>query len=89
MIAKLNIFKMQPGTYEYLVSCGGQELFSGEGYPSIESAIKAGADTDGPITAMELAYSGIVGGTYTLNRLRADAAGLATHLVETVASVVD
>ena len=89
MIATLGIFQMQSGLYEYQVGCNGQELFSDAGFTSIESAIGAASDVTGPITAMEVAYRGIVGGTFPLHRLRADANAVADHLVATVASVRD
>jgi hypothetical protein len=89
MIVTLGIFQMQPGLYEYQVACNGQELFSDAGYESIESAIRAASDVTGPITAMEVAYKGIVGGTFPLHRLRTDASAIAKHLVATMASVLD
>jgi hypothetical protein len=89
MIATLYILQMQPGLYEYRVRMHGQELFSDAGYDSIASAIKAASNIEGPITAMEVAYSGIVEGTYSLYRLRTDASGVVTHLVATMASILD
>ena len=89
MIAALSLSKIEPGLYEYQVYCNGQELFSDAGYESIQAAIEAASDTEGPITAMEVAYSGVVGGTFTLHQLRSDAAGVASRLVDTVASVLD
>ena len=89
MIATLGIFQMQPGLYEYQVGCNGQELFADAGFNSIESAIGAASDVTGPITAMEVAYRGIVGGTFPLHRLRTDTRAVADHLVATVASVLD
>ncbi len=80
---------MQPGLYEYRVECGNQELFSEAGFESIESAIRAASNGTGPITAMEISYSGIVGGTFPLHRLRTDASTVAKHLVATMASVLD
>lgn len=89
MIATLGIFQMQPGLYEYRVSCNGQELFADAGFDSIESAIGAASDLTGPITAMEVAYRGIVGGTFPLHRLRTDTNVVTHQLVSTVASVLD
>ncbi len=89
MIATLGLFQMQPGLYEYQVTCNGQELFADEGFNSIASAIGAASDVTGPITAMEVAYRGIVGGTFPLHRLRTDTNAVADHLVATVASVFD
>lgn len=89
MIATLGIFQMQPGLYEYQVGCSGQELFADAGFNSIESAIGAASDVTGPIKTMEVAYRGIVGGTFPLHRLRTDASDVAKHLVATEASVLD
>lgn len=89
MIATLGIFQIQPGLYEYQVRYNGQELFANAGFDSIESAIGSALDLTGPITAMEVAYRGIVCGTYPLHRLRTDTKSVAEHLIATVASVLD
>jgi hypothetical protein len=89
MIAVLSIWQMQPGLYEYRVMNGDQELFADAGFESIKDAIADASSGEGPLTAMEVSYSGIVGGTFPMFRLRTDAAGVAKHLVETMASVLE
>ncbi|MCK9687342.1 hypothetical protein [Scleromatobacter humisilvae] len=88
LVGRLSIFKTEPGLYDYEMTCEGQDLLVGGGFNSIVAAIEAGADITGPVTALEVAYRGIVAGTYPLRRLAVDAEAIARHAVETYAAVM-
>ncbi len=93
LIAHLGIWKSDPGSYAYTITVDGRDdvLLAGEGFSSMADAIGHAArdiGSEGPITACEVSYRAITGGTFTPARLRRDAEDIAKHLVETFASVM-
>ena len=81
-IASLIIQKLEANNYQFNVSYGGETLYSDAGFTSIEAALIAASEQDGPVDGFEVAYGGIVVGTYLCAELKADAAGIAELAVE-------
>lgn len=86
-VARLDIRKLQAGLYEYHASYAGQELFSDAGFSSIAEALHAASDVTGDIVGFEVAYAGLVAGTYSVDVLRSTADEVAQRAVDTVASL--
>ena len=84
MIARLDILQIEPQLYEYFVSIGQEPLFNAAGYTSISQAIaEASSQACAPIMGLEIAYGGIVAGTYHLNEISYQPNEIAEHVVST------
>lgn len=64
IIAELSVHKVAPGQYLFTVSHGGEVLYEDAGFTSIEEAISSANNQHGPILGFEVAYQGVVVGTY-------------------------
>ena len=84
LVCRLDVHQMEPGLYESRMSYGGQEMFSDAGFPTIRAAIESVALDDGPVYAVEVAYEGLVVGTYAPEALVASAETIAQRAVSTV-----
>lgn len=82
IIAKLSVNKIKPGVYEFQVSNGTHTLYEDAGFASIEAALLAATEQDGPICGFEVSYGSIVVGTYLCEELKTQAAQIAEHAVE-------
>lgn len=89
IVARLDVRKLQPGLYEFHVSHSGQELFSDAGFSSIADALRAAADVEGAIRGYQVAYAGLVEGTYLVEDLAETADAVAERSVELVKSLGD
>lgn len=89
IIPRLDVYQLQPGLYELRVSEGSDELFVDEGFSSIEEALRSGTATTGPIKGFEVAYEGLVVGTYLADELRASIARVANQAVALYAAFSD
>ena len=78
IIATLSVRRVAPGQYLFEVSNGGEVLYEDAGFTSIEEAISAASNQQGPIRGFEVAYQGLVVGTYLCEELE--------HVVEDVAT---
>ncbi len=91
MIVRLHIDPMDAmaqGRFEYRVSYEGEELFGDAGLHSVEQCIVAATEGLGQdAVAAELAYRGIVSGTYALASLALMSAQIAEHAVQTTAAI--
>ena len=98
MVAHLNVWKTEPGFYAYAVRVDGRDdvLLGHDGLMSIRQALEVAShefdgpesQTPSPITALQVSYRGITGGTFTPARLARDAEAIAQRLVETYAGVM-
>lgn len=86
-IPRLDISKLEPGFYEFEVSYDGNEMMAEGGFSSIREAIESAADVTGDIRGYEVAYAGLVVGTYPLEMLRTAAERVAQQAVVTLASL--
>lgn len=76
IIAELSVHKIEPGHYTFAMSHGGEVLYEDAGFTSIEEAISSANNQEGPICGFEIAYQGVVIGTYLCEELE--------HVVEEV-----
>lgn len=88
IIARLSVRRVAPGQYLFEVSHGGEVLYEDAGFTSIEEAISAANDQQGPIRGFEIAYQGLVVGTYLCEELEHVAEELPVRAVELVAALL-
>jgi hypothetical protein len=79
---------MQQGSYDYRVSYEGEDLFEDTGLGSIEACIIAATEGLGQdALAAEVAYTGIISGTYPLASLALMSAQIAEHGLQTAMAI--
>lgn len=90
MIVRFNIEPAGNGEYDYRVTHEGEALYGDEGLGSVKACIVAATEGLGsePIAA-EIAYEGIVSGTYPLATLALASAQLAEHAINTAAAIAE
>lgn len=88
MIVRFHIDLMEQDQYEYRVSYEGEELYSDAGLDSIEACIVAATEGLGQdAIAAEVAYKGIISGTYALASLALVSAQIAEHALQITAAI--
>lgn len=84
MIVRFNIDQIESGQYDYRVTYEGEDLYADAGLASIEECIVAATEGLGQdAVAAEVAYQGIISGTYPLATLALAAKQIAEHAVNT------
>jgi hypothetical protein len=89
LIFRLDISRLEAGFYESRLSCDGQEIDEGAGYSSISAALEAAAGLTGDVVGLEVAYRGLVVGTYPLETVRSQAEQIAKRAVATYGAFHD
>lgn len=84
IIARLWVHKVAPGEYTFSVAHGEEVLYEDAGFTSIKESILAANDQQGPIKGFEVAYQGVVIGTYLCQELEHVVDDLAERAVELV-----
>lgn len=88
MIVRFHIDPMEQDQYEYRVSYEGEDLYSDAGLDCIEACIVAATEGLGQdAIAAEVAYKGIISGTYALASLALVSAQIAEHALQTTAAI--
>jgi len=88
MIVRFHIDPMEQDQYEYRVSYEGEDLYSDVGLDSIEACIVAATEGLGQdAIAAEVAYKGIISGTYALASLALVSVQIAEHALQTTAAI--
>ena len=88
MIVRFHIDTLEQGQYEYRVSYEGEDLFSDAGLDSIEACIIAATEGLGrDAVGAEIAYRGIISGTYPLATLALASAQIAEHALNTTTAM--
>jgi hypothetical protein len=88
MIVRFHIDPMEQDLYEYRVTYEGEDLYSDAGLDSIEACIVAATEGLGQdAIAAEVAYKGIISGTYALASLALVSAQIAEHALQTTAAI--
>ena len=88
MIVRFSIDSTDSGDYTYRVSHEGEALFFDEGLSSIEACIVAATEGLGrEAVGAEIAYHGIISGTYPLATLALASAQLAEHARNTTSAI--
>ena len=78
----------ESGDYAYRVSHEGEILFSDDGLSSIEACIVAATEgLGGEAVGAEIAYRGIISGTYPLATLALASSQLAEHARNTTSAI--
>lgn len=90
MIVRLDLDQLAHGSFAYRVSHETDMLYDDEDLPSLGEALVAAIEGLPPETiGIELAYGGIVSGTYPLDVLAANLTQVATHAVNTTAAIAE
>jgi hypothetical protein len=88
MIVRFHIEPVPGGRFEYRVSHEGEDLYSDSGLDSIEDCLVAATEGLGQdAVGAEVAYKGIVSGTYALASLALVTAQIAQHALQTTAAI--
>lgn len=88
MIVRFHIDLMEQDQYEYRVTYEGEDLYSDAGLDSIEACIVAATEGLGQdAIAAEVAYKGIISGTYALASLALVSEQIAEHALQTTAAI--
>jgi len=88
MIVRFHIDPMEQDQYEYRVSYEGEDLYSDVGLDSVEACIVAATEGLGQdAIAAEVAYKGIISGTYALASLALVSVQIAEHALQTTAAI--
>lgn len=88
MIVRFNIDLAEQDQYDYCVSYEGEDLYADTGLSSIESCIVAATEgLGGDAVAAEVAYKGVISGTYALASLAVVSAQIAEHALQTTEAI--
>jgi hypothetical protein len=88
MIVRFNIDPIEHDQFEYRVSNEGEALYGDAGLDSIEECIVAAVEGLGQdAVAAEVAFKGIISGTYPLASLALMTAQIALHALQTTQAV--
>jgi hypothetical protein len=83
LIFRLDVVRHDAGLYEARITYHDQEIDTSIGYASISEAIQSAADITGDVRGFEVAYQGLVIGTYPIGAIRESAAEIADRAVST------
>lgn len=90
MIVRFHIDEFQRGEFEYRVSHEGLDLFADAGLDSLEACLAAALDGLGEdALAAEVAFKGVVSGTYPLASIAVASPQIAAHARNTTEAVED
>jgi hypothetical protein len=90
MIVRLDIDQNETATFAYRVSHEAETLYDDEDLASFGEALVAAIEGLAPeVFAVELAYGGVVSGTYPLDVIAANLTQVATHAVNTTAAIAE
>ncbi|MES2279871.1 MAG: hypothetical protein V4542_00510 [Pseudomonadota bacterium] len=88
MIVRFNIDTAGQDQFDYRVTHEGEELYGDAGLDSVEQCITAALEGLGSdAVAAEVAFQGIISGTYALASLALMSAQIAEHAVQTTAAI--
>jgi len=90
VIVRFHIDPADEGQYEYRVSYEGEAIYEDSGLDSIEACIVAATEGLGQdAMAAEVAYKGIISGTYALASLALVSSQIAQHALQTTEAIED
>ena len=88
MIVRFHIDPIDQNLFEYSVSYEGEPLYADVGLASIVDCIVAATEgLDQEAVAAEIAFKGIISGTYALASLALMSAQIADHAVQTTLAI--
>lgn len=90
MIVRLDIDQTEPSVFAYRVSIEAETLYDDEGLASFEESLIAAIEGLAPdVIGIELAYGGVVSGTYPLDVIAANLGQVAQHAANTTAAIYE
>lgn len=90
MIVRIDIDQPEPAVFAYRVSHEAETLYDDESLGSFGEALVAAVEGLPPeVIGIELAYGGIVSGTYPLEVLAANVTQVGTHAINTTAAIYE
>ena len=88
MIVRFSVEPIERGQYDYRVTHEGENLYDDSGLQSIEACIIAATEGLGQdAVAAEIAYKGIISGTYALASLALASGQIAQHALQTTEAI--
>ena len=88
MIVRFHVDEFQPGEFDYRVSHEGLDLFADAGLASLPACLLAALDGLGQdALAAEIAFKGVVSGTYPLDSIAAMPEPIAEHARNTTEAI--
>ena len=88
MIVRFHIDPVSPDLFEYRVTNEGEALYDDSGLSSVEECIVAATEGLGQdAIAAEVAFKGIISGTYALASLALASAQIAQHAEQTTEAI--
>jgi hypothetical protein len=88
MIVRFHIDPTDADHFDYLVTYEGETLYADSDLPSIEACIVAATEGLGSqAVAAEVAYKGVISGTYPLATLALASSQLAEHALNTTTAI--
>ena len=88
MIVRIDIDNADGDLFEYRVTDQAEELYGDEGLDSIEECLVAAIEGMAPdVVAAEIAYRGVVSGTYPLTVIGMSLDQVAEHAMNTTAAI--
>lgn len=90
MIVRIDIEQTETASFAYRVSYEAETLYDDEDLTSLGEALVAAIEGLAPdVVGIELAYGGVVSGTYPLDVVAANLTQVATHAVNTTAAIFE
>jgi len=90
MIVRLDIEQNETAAFAYRVSFEAETLFDDEDLASFDEALVAAIEGLAPdVVGIELAYGGVVSGTYPLDVVAANLDQVAAHAMNTTAAIFE
>ena len=88
MIVRFNIDMTGPEQYEYRVTYEGEDLYADAGLGSLEDCVTAALEGLGnAAVAAEVAFKGVISGTYALASLALVSSQIAQHAMQTTEAI--
>ena len=88
MIVRFNIDAAGQDQYEYRVTYEGEDLYADSGLGSIEDCVTAALEgLGGDAVAAEVAFKGVISGTYALASLALASNQIAQHALQTTEAI--
>lgn len=90
MIVRFNIDPAGQGQYDYRVTYEGEDLYADAGLHSLEACIVAATEGLGSdAVGAEIAYQGVISGTYALASLALVSEQIAAHAMQTTEAIFE
>lgn len=90
MIVRIDIEQSESAVFSYRVSFEAETLFDDEDLASFDESLVAAIEGLSPdVVGIELAYGGVVSGTYPLDVVATNLDQVATHAINTTAAIYE